>query len=511
MQGREANNLDRVHSRTLRDLLATAFRHRQLMIISFVGILSGAIVVALLQTTQYQAQIKILVKRERVDPIVTSEPSASPQSNAAVTEEELNSEVELLKSRDLLEKVVVACGLQSRGGKAFVSRVFSAFHLTRQNADPDTEIPRAVRKLGQDLSVEVITKTDLIAVNYRSPDPQLAARVLDSLANLYLEKHLAVHRPPGAFDFFRQQAESYSKGLGDAESRLIEFSRDGNVVSAQLEKDATLQKLNEFQASLGQTQAAIAETRQRISNLQTQASATPPRMTTQMRATDDGVLLSQLRSNLLNLNLKRIELLGKFEPGYRPVQEVENQIAQVRSAIATAEKSQLKEETTDQNPTYEWVKAELARAQTDLAGLQARADATAKNVEAYREAAQQLGRKEVIQGDLIRNVRSSEENYMLYVRKEEEARMSDALDRRRMINVAIAEGVTVPSFPVNPRFVPVLMGGLLAVFVSVGSALGAEYINSSFRTPDEIKSILNIPVIASIPKRNGSTERSCVS
>src|SRR6476659_7335573 len=96
---------------TLRDLLTIAFRHRRLMAISFLGILAAAAIVAMLQPKRYSAGIKILVKRERVDPVVTAEASAQPQFALAVTEEDMNSEVELLKSRDLLEKVVLACDL----------------------------------------------------------------------------------------------------------------------------------------------------------------------------------------------------------------------------------------------------------------------------------------------------------------------------------------------------------------------------------------------------------------
>src|SRR6266704_928687 len=98
-----------VRSTTLRDLLATAFRRRRLVALSFLGILSGVILVVLLGPSRYEAEMKILVKRGRLDPIVTSEASALLQYTPVVTEAELNSEVELLRSRDLLEKVVLAC------------------------------------------------------------------------------------------------------------------------------------------------------------------------------------------------------------------------------------------------------------------------------------------------------------------------------------------------------------------------------------------------------------------
>src|SRR2546429_5843810 len=53
--------------------------------------------------------------------------------------------------------------------------------------------------------------------------------------------------------------------------------------------------------------------------------------------------------------------------------------------IAAAEKAPLRDETTDRDPTYEALRAELAKSQTDLASLEARATATASLVRSYRE------------------------------------------------------------------------------------------------------------------------------
>jgi capsular polysaccharide biosynthesis protein len=78
--------------------------------------------------------------------------------------------------------------------------------------------------------------------------------------------------------------------------------------------------------------------------------------------------------------------------------------------------------------------------------------------------------------------------------------MSDALDRGRILNVAVAEAATVPALPSNHRSRVVFFGALLAAFMSVGLAFVSERLDSTFRTPDEVGSILNIPVLATIPQ-----------
>ena len=116
----------------------------------------------------------------------------------------------------------------------------------------------------------------------------------------------------------------------------------------------------------------------------------------------------------------------------------------------------------------------------------------------YRNRAQKLNEQQLTQGDLLRTAKINEENYMLYRKTEEEARISDALDQHRILNVSIAQ---VPSTPVLPRHSPTLiaLGGMVvAVLMSVGIALASEWADKSFRTPDEVQWYLEIPVFASL-------------
>src|SRR5437660_5779260 len=152
-----------------------------------------------------------------------------------------------------------------------------------------------------------------------------------------------MHRAPGEFQFFHQQAEEYRKALATAEAKLTDFSREQGVVNPGLEKEIAVRKLAEFEADAKSAQATIAATRQSIRAVESQLATLPKRETAQVRTSDNPQLMERMKSKLLELELKRTELLTKFEPTYRPVQEVEEQIAQTREAIATAEKTPLRE------------------------------------------------------------------------------------------------------------------------------------------------------------------------
>ena len=484
---------------SLRDVAAPLFRHRQLVMVSFVVIFLGAVVAALLLPKEYQSEMKILVKRGRV------EASLGVPPQPAISEEELNSEVELLKGHDLLEKVVVACKLDRVREEHFWDGWSGA--VKAASASPEGEAPsvsRAVQRLASQLQVEPVKKTDLIRVSYESSDPERSAKVLATLANLYLEKHVAVYRAPGAVDFFQRETERYRTELAAAEERLKEFDRTEGVVAPELERQILI-KLADFDATLRSTQVSISETEQRMRKLELQLATTPSRETTAIRTADNAALLQQLKTTLLDLELKRTSLLEKFAPGYRPLVEIEKQIAQTKAALQSAENTPLWDETTDREPTHLWLKEELAKAKADLAAFEARAVATARVTELYASKARTIDEKGTAQQDLLREAKAAEDNYLLYRRREEEARISDALDKERIVNVALAEAPTVPALPSRPRpLFTLLVGTLLAGLVSVGLAFVSDYFDPSFRTPEEVRQALHLPVLAAVPKNGGN-------
>src|SRR5208283_750366 len=131
--------------------------------------------------------------------------------------------------------------------------------------------------------------------------------------------------------------ERYLNELTANEEHLVHFNSDTGLVLPELEKEITLRKQSEFDAALHETRTDIAETSQRISALEAQMVTTSPRITTQERTSDNPMLLQQMKSTLLTLELKHTELLSKFAPEYPLVQEVDKQIAQTQAAITAAE------------------------------------------------------------------------------------------------------------------------------------------------------------------------------
>src|SRR5262245_34956652 len=96
---------------TLRQLVIPLFRHRTAVVVTFAVVGAAAVLAIVLMPRVYEAEMKLLVNRERADTIMTANAQAQGPAPAEISEGELYGEVELIQSREVLERVVSAIGI----------------------------------------------------------------------------------------------------------------------------------------------------------------------------------------------------------------------------------------------------------------------------------------------------------------------------------------------------------------------------------------------------------------
>ena len=112
----------------------------------------------------------------------------------------------------------------------------------------------------------------------------MAAHVLQSLATVYLDKHMEVHRPGGQLHFFDRQTGESRRQLEEANKKLVDFTKSRGVVMAAQQRDLALQRVDELETAYQQTQVEMSETERRVQELYGQLAKLPERTTTQIRS-----------------------------------------------------------------------------------------------------------------------------------------------------------------------------------------------------------------------------------
>ncbi len=475
---------------SLRDGAGAMFRRRTLVVVTFLTVVLGTLVLTFILPNKYDSRIKILVKNQRVDVAITPEATAgAPAVESEVSENQINSEIELLTGRDLLTQVVTDCGLAKLQHSLFGKDLPEA-----------QRVEQAVTRLAKDLVIAPAKKANIISISYSSTSPELAASVLKKLGDLYLEKHLKLHHPAGASDFFKDKADEYETQLKEAENRLADFQQSNNLVVLSQQKDLTLQKTADAKSKLLESEAAYNEATNRIKRIEQQLAATAPRVITQRHSLPNQYSAERLNTMLVELQNRRTQLLTKFRPDDRTVREVDEQIRTTRDALAKAEQKTAVEEATDLNPLRQTLETELARARLDQTAAQARRDTLSGQLQQYQESLKKLEGNTTKHDDLQREVKEAGDNYQLYAKKREEARIADELDRQKITNVSIAEAPVAAQLPSSPnRPLNLVLGVCLAGLLTLGGGVSAEVLNDTVHTPRQLEALTGAPVLATVP------------
>ena len=484
---------------TLRDILSPVFRHRRLVLGSFCALLACTILFAWRWASHYYvARMQVVVEPTRTDPAITSAQNTSVPSSKSISTDQISSEIALLRGQDMFRTIVVTCDLVP-DVRWSPSDIFLSPDPDRKKA---MNVEKAAMGVAGGVKVEAEKTSNVINVKYgRSGNPETPACVLQNLSKLYMAKHLLLRRPAGSSEFFAGQAEKYHRDLENVEMQLANFSRDEGVAAPDILRTNMAQQVVNSVASLYQTRQAIAADEQRLKEIARQLEVTPLRTSTQQISSPANGLLQELQNNLLVAQLKRTQLVAKYDPSYPLVQEADQEIAATEAAIAKAQDTKYLVQTTDRDPTHEFLREDMAKTQTDLASQRATAAAIAQSIDRMNLQMVNFDAKAVKQAALLREAKVDEGNYLLYASKREQERTSDALDEKRIADVAIAVPPVVPVLPAYGPFLVIFVGFVASLLVSVSSAFVADYLDPSFRTPKDVIEALNIPVLASVPRK----------
>jgi polysaccharide biosynthesis transport protein len=433
---------------------------------------TGMIVTFLLPPT-YESSMKILVSRDRIDPQVSPSEKSFDQTRSEFTDEEFNSEIEILRSRTVLEGVVWQFGLdkESHDGKLqklknSLTNLYRSFH--QQTEPSPTE--RAVTWLSDSLDVFSIKKSRIIMVTYRNASPELASQVLDELYRQFAEHHLRMRQNSKTASVFREQSEAFNRRLNESTEALKRFDVKNSAGASASQRDMLARQYYEVKSDLDKTRTEIRETRQRIIALKSQLSAQPVRIESESR-TRYVAARDKIKDEILVLELQRTHYLQKYQPDHRLVKEVEERLAQARTLLAREEQSPPAEQTTVLNDVHRRLTNELLTGEANLTMLREREQSMAALVNQYRGLITRFDMKSLERADLERVRAVNEEAYLLYHKKAQEADIVNALNQERIVNFSLADAPSPNHKPVSPKplvnFAILVVVGLMAGIASV--------------------------------------------
>ena len=497
---------------SLRDLLTIVFKRRSLILTILFIVVTVVMLNGLSKPRTYRVTATLLVNEARAQT-----PMAAADSKQViidrVTEQDLNSEIEILKSRRLIEEVIETVGGSQPGltkKKSWVglgiSRVRSLLGGTKLSRSDSLLV-----HLQQAIEISPVRNSNVIKIAYQSEDPAWANQVVGAWTDSYLERRVERYQSPQTVVFFGQQMREAQQKLVETENALKRFAEEASITmvegtgdadSLAAQKKLAMERLSGLESSFGAAEVELQSQRRQMASLQELLRREPERLDSSNRQ-HQGAATEEIERALASLRLQRDALLQDFKPDSRHVRDIDTQIKMAEDLLEQNEDGSAVS-GTESNPVFLQLKGELLRVETAFEGTSARVASLRTQVLAYRKELDDLNARSFNVESLRREVETADEDYLLYRSKHEEARISAAMDQEKFINVTVAQPAQMPLMP-EPRglALKLLLSLLIGILGGVGLAFGLEmFVDRSFTTGEDIERKLGIPHIASIPEGN---------
>jgi len=473
---------------SLRDFLTVLFKHKVMIVTVFLATVITVSVGTFLLPPTYEAKSSLLIKVGR-EYIYRPEVGDKSPVVSVNHEEALNSEINILSSRDLIEKVITTLK---------IDRIYP--ELIKSPPSKMTPLDAATIKFVKKLSVESIKKSNVLDVTFQHQDPKVAADAVNLLIELYKVKHLQVFSGPDS-SFLDKQLGAYDQRLKKSANELEAFKQKNQVFSLEEQRSLLLKQRSDLDSSLKNSLNTLEELQKRLISLKSQKQVVAADSSLYTTSERDKIIV-EAKSKLLSLQLEEQELLKKYKEGNRLVQHVRNEIQMVNGFLSEQEAT-ISGKVKTGNVVYQEVAKDLVKTEADLNAQRAKAATLKHQVGQLDGELRSLDHREKKMQELKRNSAIMEKNYQLYSEKTEEARISDDMNRSKLANVSIIQVAAVPAKPVKPKkLLNIALGFVLGALSSLGFAFLSEYISQVISTPESAEKRLGLPVLATIAHRD---------
>jgi uncharacterized protein involved in exopolysaccharide biosynthesis/Mrp family chromosome partitioning ATPase len=479
---------------SVRQALLVLFFRRKLIYAVGGTILLATILAMLVLPPRYHSEAKLLVRLGResvvIDPTAQIGEQAVPNQTR---DKEINSEIELLKSRKLTEEIVTDIGPNRLLGHSLDSAV------------SDKDVASAVTLVESRLGVEAIPDSNILTIGFDASDPQLARDVITKLIDAYLVERSSVYRDQNDLKFFEDQMTSAQHEQADVQRKLRELRDSSGIDNPEEQRKILLQRIDSIQHDIDNARADLAATTSSIGELGKQLATLPEKQVIQEGSGAAMDSLDTMRSKLAELRLEEADLSARYTANAPPLQVLHDKIAEAEKQLQAAQADSA-EKTVGINHTYEELSLRRANELANQASLQSRITA----LEAAKSKAQTglswIDEVVVKTQALEQEVALKAANVTKYAGAYEQARVDREMGRERIGNISIAEPPLLPLQAKGPsRSLLGLAGIFLAMSLGVGSVFVAESLDHTVRRVEHLQ-LMGLGRTISVPYVSGYYE-----
>jgi polysaccharide biosynthesis transport protein len=472
------------HESAAGEYVRILFKRKWVVITCFATIFSVVAIASLRTTPIYDASGTIAINKP--------DSTLNFQNSGTVSLDyydptELDTEVKILQSDLLALQVIRELNLDRSQEMGAPAPESSSLDLAPDPLQSDPGKASAmINQFKGSLKVNLSPNTRIIEVHYRSPDPHMAANVVNTLMQTYVENNFKAR-----FESTMQASDWLSKQLVDlqmkvetSQEKLVRYQKEHEILGIDEKQNITMEKLDELNKELT---TAESERMDKEALVRLVESGDPDTIANSATAIEEEgsssqsstALLGTLRSREAELKIQAAELSTQFGPSYPKLTQLNSELKEVDSQIQAE------------------LKKLVAKVRGQYTAAMQREQMLHEALDRQKQEANKLNESAIEYSLLKRDVDTNRQLYEGLLEKLKEAGVSAGLKSN---NFRIVDGARPPTFPVEPNIPRNLMfAAVLGLATGVGLAFLLEGLDNTVRTTEQAQLISGVPSLGMIP------------
>lgn len=329
-------------------------------------------------------------------------------------------------------------------------------------------------------------ETRLIDISYTHTDPEVAAKVVNAIAETYVFNNLErkTESNTNTGDVLQKRIAELQQTIRTDEERLVNYAKNNQILSLDASQNTVVERLGALNRQLVEAEKDLRDAGTAYEAANRTGAATALAEGDQLKANESEAKLAELRQ-------KRAQLMVDATEEAPEVKEIDTQIAELDRQVKEIRSRKSNTILTNLETKY---RQNLAREQALRKSYQQQRGETLTQNEAainYRIIQQEIQTNKTLLDNLLQR---SKEN--------------DVIMASKPNNISIIDYAIAPDGPIGPnRTRTVIMAMFLSLGLGVGFALFLEYLDDTVHSTDEVERLLHLPALAVIPSAAATGRR----
>jgi polysaccharide biosynthesis transport protein len=430
----------------------------------------------------YEAEGKLLLKKATAGSSLTEVGKEIGQlTPAAEQSNPLTTEIEVIRSTELVDKTINKLHLKDETGKRLKTKDF-------------------LKKL----TVASVRGADILTISYKSKSPKQAAEVVRYLMDIYLENNLKVNRLEAVSvrQFIEKKLPAAENLMRLNAAALSDFKEKNKVVNLEEEATSAVTVMARLESQIDDAKSDLVKATAKSEAFQKELQMNPQQALTasnlsQSSAVQEALKEYQQVERQLTLEKNRYQesspIITRLETKKASLKALLDR--QVQQIVGSG--SQQYDESLQIGEVKPRLIEEFVKVDVERQGLADRVSILENALAGYKQRVQSLPELEKQQRQLSRKLQEAEFAYAELQKKLQEIRIAE---NQKVGNARIIQQASLPQEPVASRKSLMLVSGaMLGTLAGIAAALALESQDKSVKTIDEAKELFGLTLLGVIP------------